>query len=151
MQLTKWIAPCRVQLRRCRFAMRKGVVHLYKARGVENRHSAPRWHWSHNLGYWISMLKLNAPDEFHWRRSNMNKRDPILMKYVEVWMQLPKLIAPCRVQLKRCRFAMRKGVQYTFSHCESASVHLRSADCIGVVSWGTTPAKVASYRHSTPL
>ena len=25
MQLPKWIAPCRVQLRRCRFAMRKGV------------------------------------------------------------------------------------------------------------------------------
>ena len=25
-------------------------------------------------------------------------------------MQLTKLIAPCRVQLKRCRFAMRKGV-----------------------------------------
>ena len=30
------------------------------------------------------MLKLNAPAEIHWRRSNMNKRDPILMKYVEV-------------------------------------------------------------------
>ena len=30
------------------------------------------------------MLKLNAPDEIHWRRSNMNKRDPILMKSVEV-------------------------------------------------------------------
>ena len=42
-------------------------------------------------------------------------------------------------------------VIYTFSHCESASVHLRSADCIGVVSWDTTPAKVASYRHSAPL
>ena len=42
------------------------------------------------------------------------------------------------------------GDHYTFSHCESASVHLRSADCIGVVSWDTTPAKVASYRH-TPL
>ena len=26
MQLPKWIAPCRVQLRRCRFATRKGVV-----------------------------------------------------------------------------------------------------------------------------
>ena len=30
------------------------------------------------------MLKLNAPAEIHWRRSNMNKRDPILMKSVEV-------------------------------------------------------------------
>ena len=60
------------------------IVHLYKARGIENRHSAPRWHWSHNLGYWISMLKLNAPAEIHWRRSNMNTRDPILMKSVEV-------------------------------------------------------------------
>ena len=28
MQLPKWIAPCRVQLRRCRFAMRKGVLTL---------------------------------------------------------------------------------------------------------------------------
>ena len=32
----------------------------------------------------MSMLKLNAPAEIHWRRSNMNKRVPILMKYVEV-------------------------------------------------------------------
>ena len=30
------------------------------------------------------MLKLNAPGEIHWRWSNMNKRDPILMKSVEV-------------------------------------------------------------------
>ena len=30
------------------------------------------------------MLKLNAPAEIHWHRSNMNKRDPILMKSVEV-------------------------------------------------------------------
>ena len=40
---------------------------------------------------------------------------------------------------------------YTFSHCESASVQLRSADCICIVSWDTTPTKVASYRHSAPL
>ena len=60
------------------------IVHLYKARCIGNRHSAPCWHWSHHLGYWISMLKLNAPAEIHWRRSNMNKRDPILMKSVEV-------------------------------------------------------------------
>ena len=32
----------------------------------------------------MSMPKLNAPAEIHWRRSNMNTRDPILMKYVEV-------------------------------------------------------------------
>ena len=43
------------------------------------------------------------------------------------------------------------AITYTFSHCESASVQLRSADCIGVVSWDTTPTKVASYRHSAPL
>ena len=60
------------------------IVHLYKARGIENRHSAPCWHWSQNLGYWMSMPKLNAPAEIHWRRSNMNTRDPILMKSVEV-------------------------------------------------------------------
>ena len=30
------------------------------------------------------MLKLNAPAEIHWRRSNVNKQDPILMKSVEV-------------------------------------------------------------------
>ena len=30
------------------------------------------------------MPKLNAPVEIHWRRSNMNTRDPILMKSVEV-------------------------------------------------------------------
>ena len=55
-----------------------------RQRGIENRHSASRWHWSQNLGYWMSMPKLNAPAEIHWRRSNMNKRDPILMKSVEV-------------------------------------------------------------------
>ena len=32
----------------------------------------------------MSMPKLNAPAEIHWRRSNMNARDPILMKSVEV-------------------------------------------------------------------
>ena len=30
------------------------------------------------------MPKLNAPAEIHCRRSNMNTRDPILMKSVEV-------------------------------------------------------------------
>ena len=60
------------------------IVHLYKARGIENRHSAPCWHWSQNLGCWMSMPKLNAPADIHWRRSNMNTRDPILMKSVEV-------------------------------------------------------------------
>ena len=32
----------------------------------------------------MSMPKLNAPAEIHWRRSNMNTRDPILMKSVKV-------------------------------------------------------------------
>ena len=32
----------------------------------------------------MSMPKLNAPVEIHWPRSNMNTRDPILMKSVEV-------------------------------------------------------------------
>ena len=32
----------------------------------------------------MSMPKLNAPAEIHWRRSNINTRDPILMKSVEV-------------------------------------------------------------------
>ena len=32
----------------------------------------------------MSMPKLNAPAEIHCRRSNMNTRDPILMKSVEV-------------------------------------------------------------------
>ena len=30
------------------------------------------------------MPKLNVPAELHCRRSNMNTRDPILMKYVKV-------------------------------------------------------------------
>ena len=32
----------------------------------------------------MSMQKLNALAEIRWRRSNMNKRDPILMISVEV-------------------------------------------------------------------
>ena len=32
----------------------------------------------------MSMPKLNAPAEIHLRRSNMNTRDPILVKSVEV-------------------------------------------------------------------
>ena len=32
----------------------------------------------------MSMPKLNAPAEIHWRRSNMKTRDPILMKSDEV-------------------------------------------------------------------
>ena len=142
----------------------------------------------------MSMPKLNAPVEIHWRRSNMNTRDPILMKSVEVLKDcrslnvaaemnfpMPRSVekVPVRNE-KRCSKCMdgmnqteteysrlARGPKskfepnrpssiggrtiYTFSHCESASVHLRSADCIGVVSWDTTPAKVASYRHSAPL
>ena len=30
------------------------------------------------------MPKLNVPAEIYWRRSNLNERDPILMKSVEV-------------------------------------------------------------------
>ena len=88
------------------------IVHLYKAMGIENRHSAPCWHWSQNLGYWMSMPKLNAPAEIHWRRSNMNTRDPILMKSVEMLkdcrslnaaaeMNCPMPQAPIRNE-KRC-------------------------------------------------
>ena len=67
----------------------------------------------------MSMPKLNAPAEIHWRRSNMNIRDPILMKSVEVLKDCrslnaaAELNAPCRVQLRRCRFAMRKGVVHS--------------------------------------
>ena len=32
----------------------------------------------------MPMPKLNAPAEIQWRRSNMNTRDPILLKSVEV-------------------------------------------------------------------
>ena len=39
------------------------------------------------------MLKLNAPAEIHWCRSNMNKRDPILMKTVEVLKDCRRLNA----------------------------------------------------------
>ena len=73
------------------------IVHLYKARGIENRHSAPCWHWSQNLGYWMSMPKLNAPAEIHWRRSNMNTRDPILMKSVEVLKDCRSLNAAAEI------------------------------------------------------
>ena len=60
------------------------------------------------------------------------------------------LNSTCGIDPKSAEKYMTVSI-YTFSHCESASVHLRSADCIGVVSWDTTPAKVASYRHSAPL
>ena len=32
----------------------------------------------------MSIPKLNASAEIHWRRSSMNKRDPILMISIEV-------------------------------------------------------------------
>ena len=124
MQLPKWIAPCRVQLRRCRFAMRKGVLNVHAEiecpcrnplLPVEYEHtgsysneicrSAKRlskfecscrnelphaaFSWEGTVSqwekvYWMSMPKLNAPAEIHCCRSNMNTRDPILMKSVEV-------------------------------------------------------------------
>ena len=45
----------------------------------------------------MSMPKLNAPAEIHWRRSNMNTRDPILMKSVEVLKDCRSLNAAAEI------------------------------------------------------
>ena len=99
----------------------------------------------------MSMPKLNAPAEIHWRRSNMNTRDPILMKSVEVLkgcrslnataeMNCPmprsvekvpirnekrcsKSMALCRTQLKICRFALQKGVYPLLRACMNSAIH----------------------------
>ena len=65
----------------------------------------------------MSMPKLNAPAEIHWRRTNMNARDPILMKSVEVLKDCRSLNAAAEMNCPMPRsvekvpiFAMRKGV-----------------------------------------
>ena len=79
----------------------------------------------------MSMQKLNAPAEIHWRRSNMNTRDPILMKSVEVLKDCRSLNAAAEMNCpmpravekvpirneKRCRSAsQRASSQYAMRH-----------------------------------
>ena len=74
----------------------------------------------------MSMPKLNAPAEIHWRRSNMNTRDPILTKSVEVRSDcrsldaaaemncpMPRLVekVPIRIE-KRCTYAKNLIIIY---------------------------------------
>ena len=51
----------------------------------------------------MSMPKLNAPAEIHWRRSNMNTRDPILMKSVEVLKDCRSLNAAAEINCPMSR------------------------------------------------
>ena len=71
----------------------------------------------------MSMPKLNAPAEIHWRQSNMNTRDPILMKFVEVLKDCRSLNAAAEMNCpmprsvdkvpirneKRCTYTAAKG------------------------------------------
>ena len=71
----------------------------------------------------MSMPKLNAPAEIHWRRSNMNTRDPILMKSVEVLKDCRSLNAAAEINCpmsrsvekvtirneKRCKYVPHRG------------------------------------------
>ena len=77
----------------------------YKARGVVNRHSAPRWHWSQNLGYWISMLKLNVPAEIHWRRSNNEQTGSYSNEICRSSKRLSKLECSWRNELSHAAFS----------------------------------------------
>ena len=67
----------------------------------------------------MSMPKLNAPAEIHWRRSNMNTRDPILMKSVEVLKDCRSLNAaaemncPMPRSVEKVPIRKRKGVVKT--------------------------------------
>ena len=73
----------------------------------------------------MSMPKLNAPAEIHWRRSNMNTRDPILMKSVEVLKDCRSLNAAAEMNCpmprsvekvpirndKRCTYLLSLGLR----------------------------------------
>ena len=72
------------------------------------------------------MPKLNAPAEIHWRRSNMNTRDPILMKSVEVLKDCRSLDAAAEMNCpmprsiekvpirneKRCNYTIKMTLRY---------------------------------------
>ena len=87
----------------------------------------------------MSMPKLNAPAEIHWRRSNMNTRDPILMKSVEVLKYCRSLNAaaemncpmPCSVEKLPIRSEKRCSVSAVLKlrvqlHCDSLRSYLEA-------------------------
>ena len=59
----------------------------------------------------MSMPKLNAPAEIHWRRSNMNTRDYILMKYVEVLKDCRNLNAAAEMNCPMSRSVERVPIR----------------------------------------
>ena len=118
------------------------IVHLYKARGIENRHSAPCWHWSQNLGYWMSMPKLNAPVEIHWRRSNMNTRDPILMKSVEVLKDCRSLNAAAEMNCPMPRSVEKVPIRNE----KRCMKHQQSNGNSVQISWDTTEQRIHSSK-----
>ena len=71
----------------------------------------------------MSMPKLNGPAEIHWRRSNMNKRDPILMISVEV----PKDCRSLNADEMNC--PMPRSVEKVPVHNEKRCMSIRGDLC----------------------
>ena len=94
--------------------------------------------YGHKICFWLVSWPKSAPKFRFCSRSSWVIRSCLVR-------------SSCSFSYPQHLFQCAGNVNYTFSRCESASVQLRSADCIGVVSWGTTSTKVASYRHSAPL
>ena len=72
------------------------------------------------------MLKLNAPAEIHWRRSNMNTRDPILMKSVEVLKDCRSLNAAAEMNCPMPRSVEKVPIRNE-KRCISRYVYINAA------------------------
>ena len=80
----------------------------------------------------MSMPKLNAPAEIHWRRSNMNTRDPILMTSVEVLKNCRSLNAAAEMNCPMSRSVEKVPIRnekrcYMSANTQTAAIQLLSS------------------------
>ena len=85
----------------------------------------------------MSMPKLNTPAEIHWRRSNMNTRDPILMKSVEVLKDSRSLNAGAEMNCPMPRSVEKVPIRND-KRCNNAPFlqDARNCVCFSITSYG---------------
>ena len=88
----------------------------------------------------MSMPKLNAPAEIHWRRSNMNTRDPILMKSVEVLKDCRSLNAAAEMNCP-----MPRSVEKVPIRNEKRCINVPLAVRFATISIGTRKTESPEY------
>ena len=100
------------------------------------------------------MPKLNAPAEIHWRRSNMNTRDPILMKYVEVLKDCRSLNAAAEMNCPMPRSVEKvptRNEKRCISRMRALPPKLGGKMCIALLEALTAQEPILAHRLKKQL